>query len=179
MCNSVLLNGKVKMTFQCVYDNLSIFRLHTSIMYNILWLQSTHRYFIHRYMHESPLFSKTCLIYCGNKANIFLLSVLRDRLPYFCEKKNKNKSTWLLFYFYLFLRLLKILVLKIKENQSRILIGETKNQRQIISCFFFPRHTLELLRVCLQYWWRTKITTWFGRPTILNWLLTRNLPSEK
>ena len=30
----------------------------------------------------------------------------------------------------------KILVLKIKENQSRILIGETKNRRPIIGCFF-------------------------------------------
>ena len=32
----------------------------------------------------------------------------------------------------------KILVLKIKENQLRILIGETKNRRPIIS-WFFPR----------------------------------------
>ena len=32
----------------------------------------------------------------------------------------------------------KILVLKIKENQSRILIGETKNRRPIISWFFSP-----------------------------------------
>ena len=39
----------------------------------------------------------------------------------------------------------KILVLKIKENQSRILIGETKNQRPIIS-WFFPRAYVGITR---------------------------------
>ena len=93
-------------------------------------------------------------IYCQHLSPTFFYSLFYGTAdPIFATTKKKRIKIKVHDCCFIFLSipptLGKILVLKIKENQSRIFVGETKNRRPIIG-WFFPGHTSELLGVCLQ-----------------------------
>ena len=92
----LVIPSQLPVAYSCVYVKYIYISFKETI--TSLCVSSSHK--VHGFVYHSS-------ILIAHWANIFLLSVLRDRRPYFCEKKNKNKSTWLLFYFYLFLRLLE------------------------------------------------------------------------